>query len=587
LPTSGDGAKLPQMVGAVIYVRVSTKEQTENLGLPTQLRSCEEYCRRQGYEILERFHEEGESAKTTDRSQLQALLKYCRTHKGKVHFVVVYNLTRFAREKYDHFALRAHLKSLGISLRSATEPIDDTSTGKLMEGVLAAFAQFDNDVRSDRTRARMRTALELGRWTFPAPLGYLNAPKWSGKSLIPDPERAQLVRRAFEDLATGRYTKQEVIARATAAGLRSRKGLALSPQSFGQMTRNPISVGKVESPAYGVSVKGDFQPLVDEATFYRAQAVLDGRVAVAGPRQRNHPDFPLRGFVRCEICGRPLTVSWSKGRTGHYAYYDCQRQCRAVNVSKAVLEGAFADELALLQPTLGYMRLVKDRILCVWEQRRSEAKDRTAEQERRVKAIQQTLDRLDEAFLYSESIDLTSYSRQRDRLREELTFAKIEHHTEAVDELDVEGILAFAERILPRASDLWVQASLGHKQRLQQLFFPEGIAFDGNRFNRTAVTAPLFNYLAPGETADERVVSLTLARWNRMGRWLRRLKPLREVTRARAWSIPRRARPIPIPYGGLGWVRCERPASQECSSPRQSGRTDRLMPERTMWDRSV
>ena len=40
-----------------------------------------------------------------------------------------FNLTRFAREKYDHFALRAHLKSLGISLRSATEPIDDTSTG--------------------------------------------------------------------------------------------------------------------------------------------------------------------------------------------------------------------------------------------------------------------------------------------------------------------------------------------------------------------------------------------------------------------------------------------------------------------------
>jgi site-specific DNA recombinase len=109
------------MVGAVIYVRVSTKEQTENLSLPTQLRACEEYCRRQGYEILERFHEEGESAKTTARNQLQNLLKYCRTRKGKVHFVVVYNLTRFAREKYDHFALRAHLTSLGISLRSVTE----------------------------------------------------------------------------------------------------------------------------------------------------------------------------------------------------------------------------------------------------------------------------------------------------------------------------------------------------------------------------------------------------------------------------------------------------------------------------------
>src|SRR4026209_1857948 len=143
LPSSANGFPLRPMVAAVIYVRVSTKEQTENLSLPTQLRACEEYCRRQGYEILERFHEEGESAKTTDRSQLQALLKYCRTHKSKVHFVVVYNLTRFAREKYDHFALRAHLKSLGISLRSATEPIDDTSTGKLMEGGLASFAQVD------------------------------------------------------------------------------------------------------------------------------------------------------------------------------------------------------------------------------------------------------------------------------------------------------------------------------------------------------------------------------------------------------------------------------------------------------------
>ena len=56
----------------------------------------------------------------------------------------------------------------------------------------------------------MRAALELGRWTFPAPIGYLNAPKWSGKSLVPDTERAPLIARAFEELATGRFTKQEV-----------------------------------------------------------------------------------------------------------------------------------------------------------------------------------------------------------------------------------------------------------------------------------------------------------------------------------------------------------------------------------------
>jgi len=170
---------------------------------------------------------------------------------------------------------------------------------------------------------------------------------------------------------------------------------------------------------------------------------------------------------------------------------------------------AFADELALLQPTAGYMRLIKDQILLVWGQRRAEAKDRTAEQEKRVKVIQQKLDRLDEAFLFAQSIDATSYERQRDRLREELTLAQIDHHAEAVDELDVQGILAFAERVLPRASDLWVQASLDYKQRLQQLFFPEGIAYDGIRFNRTAVAAPLFNYLAPDQSDEEIRVTQT------------------------------------------------------------------------------
>ena len=85
--------------------------------------------------------------------------------------------------------------------------------------------------------------------------------------------------------------------------------------------------------------------------------------------------------------------------------------------------------------------------------------------------------------------------------------AQIDRHTEAFDELDVQGILAFEERILPRASDLWVQAPLDYKQRLRQLFFPEGVAYDGNRFNRAAATAPLFNYLAPSGSADNEMVS--------------------------------------------------------------------------------
>jgi len=504
-----NGSKLPQMVGAVTYVRVSTKEQTENLSLSTQLKACEEYCERQGFEVLARFREEGESAKTADRTELQKLLQYCRLHKGRVQFVVVFNLTRFAREKYDHFALRALLKSLGISLRSATEPIDDTSTGKLMEGVLAAFAQFDNDVRSDRTRAGMRAALELGRWTFFAPLGYMNAPRAMGKSLIPDPERAPLVRRAFQDFATGRFTKEEVRKAVTALGLKTRRGQPVPSQTFDGMLRNRVYIAQVDVPDYGVSTRGDFEPLLSEKVFYRVQAILDGRLEITAPRQRNDLDFPLRGYVRCEACGKPLTASWSKGRSDYYAYYHCRGRCRATNISKTKLEALFVDELARLQPTAGFIRLVKDRVLHAWRDLKADAKQRIAEVERKQKAIQQKLDRLDEAFLFERTIDIERYDRHRDKLREELTLVQMDRHATELEELDVEGILAFAERVLPSASNLWVQASLNQKQRLQQLFFPEGVRFDGKRIVGTGVTLPVFNYLIPVSDSKKEVVDQT------------------------------------------------------------------------------
>jgi site-specific DNA recombinase len=247
-----------------------------------------------------------------------------------------------------------------ITLRSATEPIDDTATGKLMEGVLAAFAQFDNDVRSDRSRAGMRAALELGRWTFLAPLGYLNAPRWSGKSLMADPELAPLVQRAFERFATARFTKVEVLAEVTSLGLRTRRGAKVSTQTFDAMLENPLYIGLIDVPEYGVQgLRGDFDPLISEELFYRAQAVLQGRVRIiSGPRQRRRPEFPLRAFVRCATCNRPLSSSFSKGRSDLYAYYHCLPPCRQVNVGKADLEGLFVDELARLQPTPRYMDML-------------------------------------------------------------------------------------------------------------------------------------------------------------------------------------------------------------------------------------
>jgi site-specific DNA recombinase len=275
------------------------------------------------------------------------------------------------------------------------------------------------------------------------------------------------------------------------------------------LLRNRVYIGQIDVPAYNVSTRGDFEPLVSERVFFRVQAILDGRYEVTSPRQRNDPDFPLRGYVRCETCGRTLTASWSKGRSDYYAYYHCRGRCRAVNISKTRLEQLFVDELARLQPTAGFMRLVKDRVLTAWREMQGDARKHIAEIERKQKAIREKLDRLDQAFLFERSIDIDTYDRHRDKLREELTLVQMDRHSSELEEMDVEGILGFAERVLPSASNLWVQSSSAQKQRLQQVFFPEGIRFNGKTLVGTGTTLPVFNYLNPISDEKKELVDLT------------------------------------------------------------------------------
>ena len=155
------------------------------------------------------------------------------------------------------------------------------------------------------------------------------------------------------------------------------------------------------------------------------------------------------------------------------------------------------------------MRLLKESVLQIWKARKAAVRAELERAERAAKAIQEKLDRLDEAFLFEHSIDIETYDRHAEKLREELTLVRIERHSGQLEELDVEGILAFAERILPRASDLWVQASLDQRQWFQQLFFPNGIAFDGKRFVGTGATAPAFSYLRGIRTEKEGLVDQT------------------------------------------------------------------------------
>jgi DNA invertase Pin-like site-specific DNA recombinase len=396
---------------AVIYCRVSTKEQTLNLSLPTQLKACREYCRQRGYSIVREFMEEGESAKTINRTRFQELLSYCRENKGNVQAVVVYNISRFARDRYDHVVVRTQLYKLGVTLRSVSEPIDDSSVGKLMEGIVSVVAQFDNDQKSERTAAGMRAALQLGRWTFKAPLGYVNSSVADGPSLLPDRARVELMRLAFSLVADGRSVP-DVLRQINAAGLKGAKGRPLSLQSFRATLRNPICAGRIEVPKWGISRVGDFEPLVGEAVFRRVQRRLNAKAPEPTLHTRDREDFPLRRFLSCAKCRRPISGSWSRGRSGRYAYYHCPK-CSGIRGRRHEVENLFLAHLERLRPDPGYLRLFREIVLDVWRAEQGRARDVERIRTERVADLQRKLDRLEEAFIYEQSIDHPTYDKQR------------------------------------------------------------------------------------------------------------------------------------------------------------------------------
>jgi site-specific DNA recombinase len=493
------------MKKAIIYTRVSSKDQVEGYSLSGQLAASQEYCARAGFEVARVFVEEGETAKTADRTEFQKLLAFCRENRGRVHALVVYNLSRFARDRFDHHAILAHLRSLGMVLRSVTEPVDESPSGELMDAVLAAMHQFENQLRGERTQGGMKSALRAGRWVWLAPLGYLQGEKGM---LEPDPERAPLVRWVFERIASGEIGQEEARRQVTERGLRTARGKKLASQTWHHLVRNPLYSGRIVHDGWGIDTEAAFEAIVPEETFLRAQEVLSGRRRPGRvTRKQENPDFPLRRFVVCGACGTPLTAAWSSGNGGRYGYYFCrQKECRVVKLRAEALEEQFVEMLHRLQPTKQYLRFLKDEVLAALDAQRKGAHSARQAAERRVTTVEKRRSRLVEVYVYEQGIDRETYEREMGRVMEELTLAKLERHDAVIEDIDVDGVFFFAFNVLSDAARIWVEMTPDAKRRFEQHLYPDGLAYDPERGFRTATSSFLFRPLELPREAGSGVV---------------------------------------------------------------------------------
>lgn len=323
------------MSRAVIYLRVSTREQaetdysTEGFSIPAQREACIRKAESLGAVVEAEFVDRGESARSADRPALQDMLKKLRQDRS-IDYVIVHKLDRLARSLADDVAINLAVRTAGATMVSCTESIDGSPSGRLLHGVVASVAEFYSANLSAEAKKGMRQKAKVGGTPGKAPIGYRNVREIIDgheiRTIAVDPERAPLVQWAFQTFAAGDHTTRTMHAALVERGLTTkgnRNGGPPKPLSVAKvhtMLRNPYYVGVVVFE--GVHYEGRHEALVDMDTFQKVQDIFDNRrLDNDKPAVRSHY---LKGSLACARCGSNLGITYAKGRRGGtYPYFYC------------------------------------------------------------------------------------------------------------------------------------------------------------------------------------------------------------------------------------------------------------------------
>ena len=176
--------------------------------------------------------------------------------------------------------------------------------------------QFVIDLRNVVTRA-MDSKVEKGIPPQLAPEGYLN--NIHRRTIEKDPERFDLIRKAWERMLTGAYSVPQVLDTLNnewgyrTFQRRKRGGIPLSRTSGYRMFSNLFYTGQFlrENMVH----KGSYPPMVTLEEYERVQDIL-ARQEKAQPKKRV---FAYTGLIRCGQCGLLITAEVKKG----HVYYHC------------------------------------------------------------------------------------------------------------------------------------------------------------------------------------------------------------------------------------------------------------------------
>ena len=455
----------------IIYVRVSSLEQVSNTSLENQTNACEQYAKRLGIKIIAPvFIEEGESAKTADRTQFQKALAFCAEHRPS--YFIVYKIDRFAMNQDDHVVTKMFLKKYGTALRSVTEQIDESNMGRLQEGILSVFAEFDNNVRAERSKNGMIEKVRKGVWIWQCPLGYKRITE--GGNLVIDDELSPYIVMAFEEYAKGTYSYQSLADFLKQRGFRTRKGKNPCAQLIEKMIHNPVYCGLIR--AFGEENQGAFTPIVESDLWWKCQPGFRRKANIT--RYKINDDFPLRG-TECLACMRKITGSASTGRKGiKYPYY--HHYGKGCDVVKSVPKET---------PSTRYAKIFKAIVVDIWQSNYKKLDIENAHVRKEIENLEierQRVFDLHRAGKYSDD----EFLEQKNIINAVVQQKKLMLEEKRVEEFDMDAALEYCFRFVRHTADTWLMLEKlpAYRARFQKKIFPEKITFTGEKFGTTKMS---------------------------------------------------------------------------------------------------
>ena len=309
----------------LIYARKSTEsEDRQVLSIDSQIQELRELALRRGIAVAEVL-EEAHSAKAPGRPIFGALMR--RIHRGEIAGVLCWKMDRLAR---NHFDTGQVLQALADGKLPSVITTDRTYTADGNDRFLGNFelgmaTKFIDDLRQNVKRGN-RARFQRGWPNFRPPVGYLE--DRATKTVVKDPERFDLIRRAWDLILSGAMRPSRVLrvlndqwqfrTRKTA-----RRGDApLSYTQLYDLFSNPFYRGVIHLRS-GETYQGAFPAMVTREEFARTQAIL-GRVEHNG---NSRHEFAYSGVLSCVNCGRTMVGEQHVKPSGkRYVYYRCHRR---------------------------------------------------------------------------------------------------------------------------------------------------------------------------------------------------------------------------------------------------------------------